>query len=298
MTRLNIQDYAQQIALYEPFNPDFSSQKGKDQLVNELLKQLSEVLESLGVTNYQDYDAQSQRVLLDNAITVLHANYLSAESTDALTQLLQIECNEREITDVNDLAAKPFLTLGNTKIVLWKGDITTLAADAIVNAANSQMLGCFQPQHKCIDNAIHNRAGVQLRADCEVIMALQGNIEQTGMAKITRAYNLPAKFVIHTVGPIVQNKILPNHAEQLAASYRSIVTLAKQTERIHSLAFCSISTGIFGYPIEQATKVALDTVTQWLTENPDSFETIVFNVFSEYDHHVYQAVMEDYVCQR
>ncbi|MGS0727018.1 hypothetical protein ACVBKF_12555, partial [Shewanella sp. 0m-11] len=165
MTRLNIQDYAQQIALYEPFNPDFSSQKGKDQLVNELLKQLSEVLESLGVTNYQNYDAQSQRVLLDNAITVLPANYLSAESTDALTQLLQIECNEREITDVNDLAAMPFLTLGNTKIVLWKGDITTLAADAIVNAANSQMLGCFQPQHKCIDNAIHNRAGVQLRAD-------------------------------------------------------------------------------------------------------------------------------------
>ncbi|ABV87520.1 protein-ADP-ribose hydrolase [Shewanella pealeana] len=297
VTRLNIQDYAQQIALYEPFKPDLSSPKSKAQLVSELLNQLSEVLVSLGITHFQDHDAQSQRILLDNAMTVLPANYLSAESTDALTQLLQIESAERERTDVTDIAAKPFVIIGDTKIILWKGDITTLAVDAIVNAANNQMLGCFQPQHKCIDNAIHNRAGAQLRADCEVIMELQGNIEETGIAKITRAYNLPSKFVIHTVGPIVQNMIQPIHAGQLASSYRSILTLAKQTERIRSLAFCSISTGIFGYPIEQATRVALDTVTQWLMENPDQFDTIVFNVFSEYDHHVYQSALEDYVCQ-
>lgn len=144
MTRLNIQDYAQQIALYEPFKPELGSPKRKDQLVSELLNQLSEVLLSFGITHYQDYDAQTQRVILDNAITVLPANYLSAESINILTQLLQIENNEREITDVTALAGKPFLTVGNTKIVLWQGDITTLAIDAIVNAANSQMLGCFQ----------------------------------------------------------------------------------------------------------------------------------------------------------
>lgn len=297
MTRLDLQDYALHIDLYEPFKPEQSSSTRKEQLVSELLNQLSEVLLSFGITHYQNYDAQRQRVILDNAITVLPANYLSIEGINTLTQLLQIENDEHEITDVTALAETPFLTIGNTKIVLWQGDITTLSVDAIVNAANSQMLGCFQPLHKCIDNAIHNRAGVQLRADCEVIMALQDNIEDTGIAKITRAYNLPSKFVLHTVGPIVQNEPMPLHAEQLASCYRSILELAKQTERIRSLAFCSISTGIFGYPIEHASRVAFDTVTQWLTENPEQFETIVFNVFSEHDYLVYQSTMENYACQ-
>lgn len=176
-----------------------------------------------------------------------------------------------------------------TRLSLWRGDITTLACDAIVNAANSALLGCFRPDHPCIDNAIHAKAGPRLRDDCARIMQLQGHPEATGEAKITRGYHLPARFVLHTVGPIHRgDDQLKQESECLARSYSSCLELASQLPAIRSLAFCCISTGVFGFPATQASQIAVDTVNAWVNKQPDRFDTIVFNVFSERDQWLYE----------
>ena len=172
---------------------------------------------------------------------------------------------------------------------LWRGDITTLSVDAIVNAANSQMLGCWAPGHHCIDNAIHSFAGVQLRAECARIMEAQGHEEPTGTAKITDAYNLPASHVIHTVGPIANGHPTDLHREQLASCYSSCLDLAA-SEGLRSIAFCCISTGIFGFPQEEAAGIAVQTVRRWLDEN-DLDMTVVFNVFSGDDEAIYRKLL-------
>lgn len=160
---------------------------------------------------------------------------------------------ERGISHVSDL---PFNADG---IAVWRGDITTLDADAIVNAANSQMLGCFVPNHRCIDNAIHTYAGIQLRLACKRIMNEQGHEEPTGSAKLTSGFNLPAAHVLHTVGPIVPTGIPSAHDRELLAScYRSCLELAA-AHNLHSVAFCCISTGEFRYPNREAAQVAIDT---------------------------------------
>lgn len=172
---------------------------------------------------------------------------------------------------------------------LWRGDITTLAADAIVNAANSQMLGCWVPGHHCIDNAIHTYAGIQLRAECARIMEAQGHEEPTGTAKITQAYNLPSQHVIHTVGPIAGGRPADVHRAQLASCYRSCLDLAAEND-LHSIAFCCISTGIFGFPQQEAAQIAVDTVHGWLRSR-DAGMTVVFNVFSQVDEDIYHGIL-------
>ena len=174
---------------------------------------------------------------------------------------------------------------------LWRGDITTLEVDAIVNAANSQMLGCWVPGHYCIDNAIHTFAGIQLRAACDQIMQIQGHEEPTGCAKITEAFNLPSRYVIHTVGPVANGRPTPQHREQLASSYRSCLDLAAENE-LTSIAFCCISTGVFGFPQEDAGRIAIATTRQWL-ETHGSKMTVVFNVFSEKDYKIYSRRLAD-----
>jgi O-acetyl-ADP-ribose deacetylase (regulator of RNase III) len=178
------------------------------------------------------------------------------------------------------------------KIQIWQGDITRLKVDAIVNAANSQMLGCFHPLHKCIDNAIHSAAGVQLREECYQLMLQQGHEESTGQAKITKAYNLPCKYVIHTVGPIIPTGIPnPLQKEQLASCYRSIMQLADEN-RLESIAFCCISTGEFRFPNQLAAEIAVRTVNDYLTEHPDSsIKQVVFNVFKDIDRDIYQRLL-------
>lgn len=173
------------------------------------------------------------------------------------------------------------------KIILWKGDITTLNVDAVVNASNIKLLGCFVPLHSCIDNAIHSSAGFQLRNDCAVIMGLQNEDEPAGFAKITRAYNLPSRFILHTVGPIVDGLLREEHALLLKNCYVSCLDLAERIEEIRSMAFCCISTGVFGFPIQEASEIAIRTVSAWLEKNPEAFDKIIFNVFSEYDYNVY-----------
>ena len=196
-------------------------------------------------------------------------------------RLLQ-EVNQRKgIVGLHDLIeAEP-------KIYLWQGDITTLRIDAIVNAANSQMLGCFCPCHGCIDNAIHTFAGVELRNECAKIMRRQGHLEATGSAKITPGYNLPAKHVIHTVGPIIGDAVCDKDRQALRGCYTSSMELAEQYG-LTAIAFCCISTGEFRFPNELAAQIAVETVRDYLRH---SDLKVVFNVFKDLDRQIYEKLL-------
>ena len=190
------------------------------------------------------------------------------------------------------LQEKGVVELPDVPMQIWQGDITRLKVDAIVNAANSQMLGCFHPLHKCIDNAIHSAAGVQLREECHRLMLQQGREEPTGQAKITKAYNLPCKYVIHTVGPIIPNGIPTEfQKEQLASCYRNIMTCADENN-LESVAFCCISTGEFRFPNRLAADIVVQTVKDYQTTHPNcSVKQVVFNVFKDVDRDIYQRLL-------
>lgn len=200
-------------------------------------------------------------------------------------ELLQGIIAEAGIRDIDDAASSPI----DPRLRLWRGDITTIAVGAIVNAANSQMLGCWVPGHHCIDNAIHTFSGVQLRKECARIMEEQGHEEPTGSAKITPAYNLPSERIIHTVGPIANGHPTDLHREQLASCYRSCLELAAENS-LHSIAFCCISTGVFGFPQEEAAKIAVSTTRRWLSTSETDM-TVVFNVFSREDEAIYSDLL-------
>jgi O-acetyl-ADP-ribose deacetylase (regulator of RNase III) len=192
---------------------------------------------------------------------------------------------ERGVHAVGEASASP----GDARLRLWRGDITTFAADAIVNAANSQMLGCWAPGHHCIDNAIHTYAGVQLRLACADLMAAQGHEEPTGQAKVTDAYNLPARRIIHTVGPIARGMPTALHRAQLASCYRNCLDAAA-AESLGSVAFCCVSTGVFGFPQREAAQIAVQTVQRWL-DLRDSNIVVVFNVFGDVDEAIYRELL-------
>ncbi|MBQ9890303.1 MAG: protein-ADP-ribose hydrolase [Firmicutes bacterium] len=178
-------------------------------------------------------------------------------------------------------------------ISIWQGDITRLAADAIVNAANSQMLGCFVPMHGCIDNCIHTFAGVQLRAECkrqmDELRAKYGpDYEQpTAVPMLTGAYNLPAKHIIHIVGPVVTGDLTEDLENDLADCYRNTLDMCLKN-KLKSVAFCCISTGVFSFPNGRAAQIAVKTVTDWLSAHPDAMERVIFNVFSDKDRKYYE----------
>ncbi len=180
-------------------------------------------------------------------------------------------------------------TKASPRISLWRGDITTLRCDAIVNAANSALLGCWQPCHSCIDNIIHTLSGVQLRIRCNEIMEAQGHEEETGRAKITPAYNLPCKYVLHTVGPIISGSLRQEDCDLLAGCYRSCLELAAEYG-LRSVAFCCISTGVFCFPQQRAAKIAVETVQQFL-EKGSPVEQVIFNVFTERDLKIYEELL-------
>ncbi len=205
-----------------------------------------------------------------------HEDFLQAED-EFLTELTA----NKGITDIADLV--PI----EDKIYLWNGDITTLKCGAIVNAANSGMTGCYQPCHNCIDNCIHTFAGVRLRYKCGQIMEEQEHEEPTGRAKITPAYNLPCEYVIHTVGPIVQGRLTAEHCRLLESCYKSCLELAVKN-KIKSIAFCCISTGVFGFPQEKAAEIAVQTVREFL-KNHDT--EVIFNVFTEKDGEIYKRLL-------
>lgn len=208
---------------------------------------------------------------------------ISADFLKVQDAYLEERLAQRGVVSLKDLAP---LQPG---LFLWQGDITTLAADAIVNAANSQLLGCFVPCHNCIDNAIHTYAGVQLRLECAHIMAGQKEAEPTGNAKITKAYCLPCRYVLHTVGPIIHGTVTKTDRELLSSCYRSCLELAA-TNGLHSVAFCCISTGEFCFPNKLAAEIAIQTVQTWQQENPGKIE-VIFNVFKDNDYAIYQRLL-------
>ena len=205
---------------------------------------------------------------------------------------LQAQLLEKGIVELSACRDAKFCVSTETKLLLWQGDITRLRVDAIVNAANSQLLGCFHPLHKCIDNAIHSAAGVQLREECHKMMLRQGHEEPTGQAKITKAYNLPCKYVIHTVGPIIPNGIPTDFQKgQLASCYRNVMACADENG-LESVAFCCISTGEFRFPNQLAAEIAVKTVKDYLAEYPNcSVNQVVFNVFKDVDREIYQNLV-------
>ena len=203
-------------------------------------------------------------------------DFLQAED-EYLTALTE----SKGITDIADLSPV------ENGVYLWKGDITTLKCGAIVNAANSGMTGCWQPCHSWIDNCIHTCAGVRLRYKCGQIMKAQGHEEPTGKAKITPAYNLPCNYVIHTVGPIVQGQLKDEHCRLLESSYKSCLEIAVQNN-VKSIAFCCISTGVFGFPQDKAAEIAVRTVREFRKTHDIQ---VIFNVFKEDDHEIYKRLL-------
>lgn len=197
-------------------------------------------------------------------------------------QYLRENLAEKGVTKLSDLQEVA------DQIYLWQGDITTLEVDAIVNAANNQMLGCFIPHHACIDNAIHTQAGLQLRLACQHLMAEQGHPEPTGQAKLTKGYNLPASYVIHTIGPIIEGQVSQADQDLLVSSYQSCLELAAE-KGLKSLAFCCISTGEFHFPNQLAAELALETVRKFLKNHPQI--KVVFNVFKDQDLAIYQDLL-------
>ncbi|MBQ3988699.1 MAG: protein-ADP-ribose hydrolase [Ruminococcus sp.] len=228
-------------------------------------------------------DAYNQKRLLRSLFNIRMPKETSEDFLQIQDVYLQEENRRKGITDIADL--QPV----QDDIYLWQGDITTLRCDAIVNAANSQMLGCFRPCHGCIDNAIHTFAGVQLRRNCNEIMQKQGHNEPTGQAKITPAYNLPCKYVLHTVGPIVSGRLTEEHCELLKSCYLSCLKLAEKNS-CKSIAFCCISTGVFGFPQREAAQIAVDTVKRYKEENHSDIK-VIFNVFKDDDYAIYNEIL-------
>ncbi|MBN2419973.1 MAG: protein-ADP-ribose hydrolase [Deltaproteobacteria bacterium] len=241
-----------------------------------------------------DYDGK--RNLLRALLNIRPPSHMEKSFLKNIDRLLQNELRDRKIVAPDELYSisnqfsnKDIKNI-NT-LFLWKGDITCLMADAIVNAANDRMLGCFQPLHNCIDNVIHSAAGPLLREDCKIIMDIQGTRELTGDAKITRAYNLPSRYVIHTVGPIItEREVRDFQKNQLASCYTSCLSLAAQIKEIKSIAFPCISTGVYNFPQGLAAEIAVKTVDEWLETHKHGFTHIIFDVFLEEDLSCYARI--------
>jgi O-acetyl-ADP-ribose deacetylase (regulator of RNase III) len=300
---LPLDAYRRLIDLDRPFTP--TAPPAAPQRFHDLTHDLLELLGNDPAAVRLDVSAEQisrsartsqARVLLRALLTVRGPGSLPARAVPLLDALLAGERTQRPSVDVGALPTLAEQHLGTgypaaATTVLWHGDITTLRADAIVNAANSALLGCFQPVHRCIDNVIHATAGPRLRDDCDTIVTAQDAPEPTGSAKITRGYHLPARYVLHTVGPIVDGPLQPWHETALAAAYRSCLDLAAAACGIRTVAFCSISTGVFGYPKPPAARVALAAVAAWLDEHPGRLDRVVFDVFSTEDLHTYRQAL-------
>lgn len=208
--------------------------------------------------------------------------FLAAEA-----DLLQSVTEEKGVTDVEDIPSSD----ADSRLAVWQGDITTLRADAIVNACNSQLLGCIRPLHSCIDNMIHTMAGVELREACFEIMRRQGREEPAGRAKSTPGFNLPARYVLHTVGPIVRGTVTRHDRELLSSCYTSCLDLAA-SRSLNNVVFCCISTGVFSFPQDKAAEIAVKTVKEWLDEHKDrSVRKVIFNVFKDSDKAIYNSIL-------
>lgn len=225
----------------------------------------------------------AQKELLRCLFNIRTPQTVSRDFIEIQDAYLQEEILQKGITGLSGL--RPM----QKGLYLWQGDITTLRCDAIVNAANSGMTGCYIPCHTCIDNCIHTYAGVQLRLACARLMKKQGHEEETGKAKITSAYNLPCKYIIHTVGPIIAERVTTADQELLASCYRSCLKLA-ESSHVRSIAFCCISTGEFHFPNDKAAEIAVQTVKKYKEQTKSNME-VLFNVFKDIDYGIYWKLL-------
>lgn len=249
-------------------------------LIKELIKENFELQQlEIPASIYQ------QQKLLRTLMNVRQPLPINEKFLSIQDEYLQIESKKKGSTGIEDL-----IPLKN-QIYLWQGDITTLKVDSIVNAANSTLLGCFIPCHDCIDNCIHSNAGIQLRLACNELMKSQQGAEPAGHAKITSGYDLPAKYVIHTVGPIIMyDKVSEKDRSLLEACYLSCLKLADE-KKLHTIAFCCISTGEFHFPNELAAKIAVNTVSKYLADTNSEIE-VIFNVYKDEDYAIYGELLK------
>ena len=231
-------------------------------------------------------DENSQKDLLRALMNVRPPKGISDEFLSIQDEYLQEENTREMITDISMLQP----CARDSRLYLWQGDMTTLRVAGVVNPANNALRGCFIPLHNCADNIIHSKAGIQLRLECDRIMSSQGHLEPTGQAKITPGYNLPCKYVLHTVGPIVQGRLTEEDERLLASCYTSCLDLAEENH-LETIAFCCISTGIFMFPNQRAAEIAVETVRNWLDETGSGMK-VVFNVFKDKDLKIYSTLLK------
>ncbi len=296
---LELEDYRGIIHLDEPYSYPVPSKQLKitnDEL-NIIVGELVEYLrsENLSHSTYQTPTNATLREELYSLLTLRPPNPLPKWFYKKIDSLLHLELHKKSVVKSETLSP----ISPKIPVALWQGDITTIQIDAIINAANSQLLGCFIPYHKCIDNVIHAAAGPLLRQDCHKIMVAQGFPEPPGQAKITRGYNLPSKYVLHTVGPIyngsqddyINDRVISSQQNLLQSSYQKCLEVASNVDQIQSLAFCGISTGVYGFPKRPAARIAIETITKWLRTHPKRFRLIVIDVFSNVDKEIYKQLL-------
>jgi O-acetyl-ADP-ribose deacetylase (regulator of RNase III) len=275
----------------------------KEMTQNELLDLLVEEFKEDSV-QYRNLETpretEGKKRILRSLMNIRMPKMMPASVLQIQDEYLQSRIRENGIVTLNEIPT--IADQGSRhdfaeRLSIWQGDITRLAVDAIVNAANSQMLGCFIPMHTCIDNCIHTFAGIQLRAECDRQMrklrAEYGpDYEQpTAVPMLTDGYNLPAKKVVHIVGPIVQGRLTKDLEQDLADCYKNTLDLCLENE-LKSVAFCCISTGVFHFPNKRAAEIAVKTVTDWMEQHPKALERVVFNVFKDEDKAYYEAELQ------
>lgn len=247
-------------------------------LIKELLKEDKSFI-NIKIPESED----NQKKMLRGLMNIRSPRSISKEFLKIQDEYLNEENLQKGIVDVNEISE---IEKG---ISLWQGDITRLKCDAIVNAGNSGLTGCYYPNHNCIDNCIHTYAGIQLRLECNEIIKKQGHEEKTGSAKITRGYNLPAKYVIHTVGPIIYERVRKEDEILLESCYRSSLELASRYN-LENIVFCCISTGEFRFPNYRAGKIAVNTVRDFM-KSKSSIKKVIFNVFKDIDKEIYRELL-------
>ena len=261
-----------------------------DYLIEYLLK------EQNGSTENIPEDLQDKKRLYRGLVNIREAKPISEEFLKSEDEYLQEELKNKDVTDVEDIKTiaesySSYSLKNADKMCIWKGDITKLKVGAIVNAGNSQGLGCFLPNHNCIDNQINTFAGVRLRLACNEIMKTRNYNLETGKAIISKGYNLPADFVIQTVGPIINSVVTENKRQELANCYKHSLELAVQNN-IRTIAFPCISTGVFMFPKDEASKIAINTVDNFLSENKEKLDKVVFNLWDDEDVKIYEQNIE------
>ena len=265
---------------------DMKTQKERLDYLVEVFKNESDEYKDIQIPK----ETEGKRGLLRSLMNIRMPGLMADETIRIQDEYLKERAIERGIVHLEDI---PVI---RNHLSIWQGDITRLAVDAIVNAANSQMLGCFIPMHTCIDNCIHTYAGIQLRAECDRQMKqkriLYGeDYEQpTGVPMLTEAYNLPAKKIIHVTGPIVQNQLTPALEKELADCYINALDMCRDNG-LRSIAFCCISTGVFRFPNKKAAEIAVDTVKRWLADHPGTMDRMIFNVFKDEDRKYYEELV-------